>query len=92
VAVPLLDGSRTGNIFSGRPFEIPDNRRGNMSIAERLLELKHSGQPFVVHLNCGRALRIRAALLARTVIVIENDSGYVDIVPHSAIRRPRVLQ
>ena len=32
----------------------------NMSIAERLLELKHSGRPFVVHLNDGRALRIRA--------------------------------
>ena len=30
-----------------------------MTIAERLLELKHSGQPFVVHLNDGRALRIR---------------------------------
>jgi hypothetical protein len=31
-----------------------------MTIAERLLELKHSGQAFVVHLNDGRALRIRA--------------------------------
>jgi hypothetical protein len=31
-----------------------------MTIAERLLELKHSEQPFVVHLNDGRALRIRA--------------------------------
>jgi hypothetical protein len=31
-----------------------------MTIPERLLELKHSGQPFVVHLNDGRALRIRA--------------------------------
>jgi hypothetical protein len=30
-----------------------------MTIAERLLELKHSGQPFVVHLNDGRLLRIR---------------------------------
>ena len=42
------------------PLKSPDNGRGNMSIAERLLELKHSGQPFVVHLNDGRALRIRA--------------------------------
>jgi hypothetical protein len=32
------------------------------------------------------------ALLARTVIVIEDDSGYVDIVPYSVIRRLRVLQ
>jgi hypothetical protein len=32
------------------------------------------------------------ALLARTVIVIEDDSGYVDIVPYSAIRRLRILQ
>lgn len=32
------------------------------------------------------------ALLARTVIVIEDDSGYIDIVPYSAIRRLRVLQ
>jgi hypothetical protein len=32
------------------------------------------------------------ALLARTAIVIEDDSGYVDIVPYSAIRRLRVLQ
>ena len=88
-----------------------------MTIAERLLELKHSGQPFVVHLNDGRALRIRTgdrpfrsfaveadsdlgysipaaehAFLARPVIVIEGDSGYVDIVPYSAIRRLRVLQ
>ena len=31
-----------------------------MTLAERLLELKHFGQPFVVHLNDGRALRIRA--------------------------------
>jgi len=32
------------------------------------------------------------ALLARTVIVIEDDSGYVDIVPYSAIRHLRVRQ
>jgi hypothetical protein len=32
------------------------------------------------------------ALLARTVIVIEDDSVYVDIVPYSAIRRLRFLQ
>ena len=32
----------------------------DMTIAERLLELKHFGQPFVVQLNDGRALRIRA--------------------------------
>jgi len=32
------------------------------------------------------------ALMARTVIVIEDDSGYVDIVPYSAIRRLRVMQ
>ena len=32
------------------------------------------------------------ALLARTVMVIEDASGYVDIVPYSAIRRLRVLQ
>ena len=32
------------------------------------------------------------ALLARTVIVIEDDSGYVDIVPYSAIHRLRLLQ
>ncbi|HTD13832.1 MAG TPA: hypothetical protein VK673_01560 [Chthoniobacterales bacterium] len=32
------------------------------------------------------------ALLARTVIVIEDDSGYVDILPYSAIRRLRVLR
>jgi hypothetical protein len=31
-----------------------------MTIAERLLELKPSAQPFVVHLNDGRALRIQA--------------------------------
>ena len=31
-----------------------------MTIAERLLELKHSGQAFVVHLNDGRAIRIRS--------------------------------
>ena len=36
------------------------NTRVTMTIAESLLELKHSGQPFVVHLNDGRALRIRA--------------------------------
>ena len=32
------------------------------------------------------------AFLARTVIVIEDNSGYVDIVPYSEIRRLRVLQ
>jgi hypothetical protein len=32
------------------------------------------------------------AFLARTVIVIQDGSGYVDIVPYSAIRRLRVLQ
>jgi hypothetical protein len=32
------------------------------------------------------------ALMARTVIVIKDDSGYVDIVPYSAIRRLRVMQ
>ncbi len=32
------------------------------------------------------------ALLPRTVIVIEDDSGYVDIVPYSAILRLRILQ
>lgn len=32
------------------------------------------------------------ALLARTVIVIEDNSGYVDIVPYSAIRQLRFLQ
>jgi hypothetical protein len=32
------------------------------------------------------------AFLARTVIVIEDDSGCVDIVPYSAIRRLRFLQ
>jgi hypothetical protein len=32
----------------------------DMTIAQRLLELKHLGQPFVVHLSDGRALRIRA--------------------------------
>ena len=32
------------------------------------------------------------AFLARTVIVIEHDSGYVDILPYSAIRRLRILQ
>jgi hypothetical protein len=35
---------------------------------------------------------VEHAFLARTVIVIEDDSGYVDIVPYSAIRRLRVLQ
>jgi hypothetical protein len=36
--------------------------------------------------------RAEYAFLARAVIVIEDDSGYVDIVPYSAIRRLRVLQ
>jgi hypothetical protein len=40
--------------------EFAHNRGASMTIAERLLELKHSGQAFVVHLNDGRALRIRA--------------------------------
>lgn len=40
--------------------EIDHNTPVDMTIPERLLELKHSGQPFVVHLNDGRALRIRA--------------------------------
>jgi hypothetical protein len=30
----------------------------SMTIAERILELKHSGQPFVIYLTDGRALRI----------------------------------
>jgi hypothetical protein len=40
--------------------EFAHNTWVDMTTAERLLELKHSGQPFVVHLNDGRALRIRA--------------------------------
>jgi hypothetical protein len=43
-----------------RHGEFAHNTCVDMTIAERLLELKHSGQPFVVHLNDGRALRIRA--------------------------------
>ncbi len=43
-----------------RHGEFAHNACVDMTIAERLLELKHSGQPFVVHLNDGRALRIRA--------------------------------
>jgi len=31
-----------------------------MTIADKLLELKHSGQPFVVRWNDGRALKTRA--------------------------------
>jgi hypothetical protein len=30
----------------------------SMTVAERILELKHSGQPFVLYLTDGRALRI----------------------------------
>jgi hypothetical protein len=50
---------------------------------------------FVVEVDSDLAYSIPTAehpLLARTVIVIEDDSGYVDIVRYPAIRRLRVLQ
>jgi hypothetical protein len=48
---------------------------------------------FAVEVDSDLAYSIQTAehaLLARTVI--EDDSGYVDIVPYSAIRRLRFLQ
>ena len=57
-------GSEIGTAFGASSLvsegEFAHNTRVTMTIAERLLELKHSGQPFVVHLNDGCALRIRA--------------------------------
>ena len=47
-------------VLPGHGLESTHNWHVGMSIAERLLELKHSGQSFVVHLNDGRALKIRA--------------------------------
>ena len=50
---------------------------------------------FAIEVDSDLTYSIRTAehaFLARTVMVIEDDSGYVDILPYSAIRRLRVLQ
>jgi hypothetical protein len=64
---------------------------------DRIAKLLHARpfRSFAVEVDSDLAYSIPTAehaFLARTVIVIEDDSGYVDIVPYSAIRRLRVLQ
>jgi hypothetical protein len=51
---------QTNSSFLVSHGEFAHNTRADMRIAERLLELKHSGRRFVVHLNDGHALRIPA--------------------------------
>jgi hypothetical protein len=64
---------------------------------DQIAKLLHSRpfRSFAVEVDSDLAYSIPTAehaFLARAVIVIEDDSGYVDIVPYSAIRRLRVLQ
>ena len=64
---------------------------------DQIAKLLHARpfRSFAVEVDADLAYSMPTAertLLARTVIVIEDDSGYVDIVPYSAIRRLRVLE
>jgi hypothetical protein len=64
---------------------------------DQITKLLHARpfRSFAVEIDSDLAYSIPTAehaFLARMVIVIEDDSGYVDIVPYSAIRRLRVLQ
>jgi hypothetical protein len=64
---------------------------------DRIAKLLHARpfRSFAVEVDSDLAYSIptaKHALLARTVIVIEDDSSYVNIVPYSAIRRLHVLQ
>jgi hypothetical protein len=64
---------------------------------EQIQRLLHTRpfKGFAVEIDSDLAYSIPTAehvLLARNAIVIEDDSGWVDIVPYTAIRRIRAQQ